>query len=197
MPLQQAVAAVDDRFLTLLAMLGPQAVTADPALIVRLSRKLPALPALAESRRRLLGLRLDLDGEGFAQGQGSAVSERAGVQRGGAIFEFVGALSNSGKLPDSVLQARQARGELLYSRQSRPRAPEASRGGAVAGRIAGEFRTDRGHDAAGSLHPGQHAVASPGAGMARDRRRSRETAARSLNSRPTWCRSGPGELSSR
>jgi hypothetical protein len=110
MPLQQAVAAVDDRFLTLLAMLGPQAVTADPALIVRLSRKLPALPALAESRRRLLGLRLDLDGEGFAQGQGAG-SERAGVQRRGDLSSLV---PSQLALPDSVLQARQTRGELLY-----------------------------------------------------------------------------------
>ena len=110
MPLQQAIAGVDDRFLTLLAMLGKEAVAADPALILRLSRKLPALPALAESRRRLLGLRLDLDGDGYAQGQGPG-TERAGVQRRGDLRSLV---PSQLALPEAVLQARQARGELLY-----------------------------------------------------------------------------------
>jgi WD40 repeat protein len=109
-PLQQAVAGVDDRLLTLLAMLGKNAVAANPALIVRLSRKLPALPALAESRRRLLGLRLDLDGTGHAQGQGPG-AERAGVQRRGDLRSLV---PSQLALPEAVLQARQARGELLY-----------------------------------------------------------------------------------
>jgi WD40 repeat protein len=109
-PLQQAIASVDDRFLTLLAMLGKEAVAADPALIVRLSRKLPALPALAESRRRLLGLRLNLDGDGYAQGHGPG-TERAGVQRRGDLRSLV---PSQLALPDAVLQARQARGELLY-----------------------------------------------------------------------------------
>ena len=109
-PLQQSFAGVDDRFLTLLAMLGPQAVAADPALILRLSRKLPALPPHAESQRRLLGLRLDLDGDGFAQGQGPG-SERAGVQRRGDLRSLV---PSQLALPEAVLQARQARGELLY-----------------------------------------------------------------------------------
>jgi hypothetical protein len=114
LPLQQAVASVDDRLLTLLAMLGPQAVAADPALIVRLSRKLPALPALSEPHRRLLGLRLDLDGEGVAQGQGPG-SERAGVQRRGDLRSLV---PSQLALPEAVLQARQARGELLYRARS-------------------------------------------------------------------------------
>jgi WD40 repeat protein len=109
-PLQQAVAGVDDRFLTLLAMLGKDGVAANPALIVRLARKLPALPALAESRRRLLGLRLDLDGTGHAQGQGPG-AERAGVQRRGDLRSLV---PSQLALPEAVLQARQARGELLY-----------------------------------------------------------------------------------
>jgi hypothetical protein len=109
-PLQQAVDGVDDRFLTLLAMLGPQAVAADPALALRLSRKLPALPALSESRRRLLGLRLDLDGGGYAQGQGPG-TERAGVQRRGDLRSLV---PSQLALPEAVLQARQVRGELLY-----------------------------------------------------------------------------------
>jgi WD40 repeat protein len=109
-PLQQAIASVDDRFLTLLAMLGKDAVATDPALIVRLSRKLPALPALAESRRRLLGLRLDLDGGGNAQGQGPG-TERAGVQRRGDLRSLV---PSQLALPEAVLQARQVRGELLY-----------------------------------------------------------------------------------
>jgi ATP-dependent Clp protease ATP-binding subunit ClpC len=114
LPLQQAIEGIDDRFLTLLALLGPQSVAADPALIVRLSRKLPSLPALAESRRRLLGLRLDLDGEGFAQGQGPG-SERAGVQRRGDLRSLV---PSQLALPEAVFQARQARGELLYRAKS-------------------------------------------------------------------------------
>jgi WD40 repeat protein len=109
-PLQQAIAGVDDRLLTLLAMLGPRAVAANPALILRLARKLPSLPALAESQRRLLGLRLDLDGGGYAQGQGPG-TERAGVQRRGDLRSLV---PSQLALPEGVLQARQARGELLY-----------------------------------------------------------------------------------
>jgi ATP-dependent Clp protease ATP-binding subunit ClpC len=114
LPLQQAIAGIDDRFLTLLTLLGPQAVASNPALIVRLSRKLPSLPALAESRRQLLGLRLDLDGEGFAQGQGPG-SERAGVQRRGDLRSLV---PSQLALPEAVFQARQARGELLYRAKS-------------------------------------------------------------------------------
>jgi hypothetical protein len=109
-PLQQAIGGVDNRFLTLLSILGPQAVAANPTLILRLSRKLPALPAMAESRRRLLALRLDLDGDGFAQGQGPG-TERAGIQRRGDLRSLV---PSQLALPEAVLQARQARGELLY-----------------------------------------------------------------------------------
>jgi WD40 repeat protein len=113
-PLQQAAAGVDDRFLTLLATLGPRAVAADPALVVRLARKLPGLPALAESRRRLLGLRLEPDGGGVAQGRGPG-AERAGVQRRGDLRALV---PSQLALPEAVLQARQVRGELLYRARS-------------------------------------------------------------------------------
>ena len=139
-PLQQAVGGVDDRS-TLLAMLGPQAVAADPALILRLSRS-SSLPALAESRRRLLGLRLDLDGEGFAQGQWPSESWRSAA-RGSAV---AGAFSTgpAGRGASGSAGA----GRIALPRQGRSRAAAASGGGVVAGcfrrGVSGRWRRRRG-----------------------------------------------------
>jgi ATP-dependent Clp protease ATP-binding subunit ClpC len=109
-PLRQAAAQVDDRFLTLLATLGPNALADDPAILLRLSRRLPELPALAAPRRRLLGVRIEPDRGGPAQGQGPG-GDRAGVQRRGDLRSLV---PSQLALPPEVYQARQSRGELLY-----------------------------------------------------------------------------------
>jgi hypothetical protein len=109
-PLRQAAAKVDDRFLTLLATLGPNAVADDPTILLRLSPRLPELPALAAPRRRLLGSRLEPDRGGPAQGQGPG-GDRAGVQRRGDLRSLV---PSQLALPQEVFQARQLRGELLY-----------------------------------------------------------------------------------
>src|SRR5262249_20790961 len=83
-PLQQAAAAVDDRLLTLLTLLGLKAIAAESELLFRLAHRLPELPPMADSQRQLLGLRLEPDRGGPSQGQGPG-AERTGVQRRGDL----------------------------------------------------------------------------------------------------------------
>ena len=108
--LHRAAAAVDDRLLTLLELLGHRAVAEEPGLVLRLAGRLPQLPALADPRRRLLGLRLGPGDGGPAQGSGPG-GEHAGVQRRGDPRSL---LPSQLALPPAVLRARAARGELLY-----------------------------------------------------------------------------------
>ncbi|CAK0780787.1 hypothetical protein CCP3SC15_70044 [Gammaproteobacteria bacterium] len=52
--LRQAVAAIDDPLLTLIAALGPEAVAADPGILLRLRHRVTQLPCLNPLQRRLL-----------------------------------------------------------------------------------------------------------------------------------------------
>ena len=112
--LGQAADAVDDRLLTLLELVGPDAVAADPGLPLRLLPQASKLPALAAPRRRLLGLRLRLDRGGPAHGYGPG-AERTGVDVRGdwrtiVPWQLV--------LPDDVLRGRYLRHEMLYRARS-------------------------------------------------------------------------------
>jgi hypothetical protein len=108
--LEQTAAAIDDRLLNLLALLGPDAVAADPGLPLRLLPRLPALPPLSVGQRRLLGLRLRPGGDGHAQGSGTG-GERAGISLQGDLRTL---LPSQLALPEPVLHSRDRRGELLY-----------------------------------------------------------------------------------
>jgi WD40 repeat protein len=116
--LAAAAAEVDDRLLTLLELLGPAAVAADPSLPLRLLHRLPALPPLSAARRPLLALRLSLEGAGAAQGR-AAGAERSGIQQHGDLRAL---LPSQLALPEDLFRWRHSRGELLY-RASRGQEP--------------------------------------------------------------------------
>jgi ATP-dependent Clp protease ATP-binding subunit ClpC len=108
--LAQAADALDERLFTLLELVGPEAVAADPGLPLRLLPQVAKLPALRAPQRRLMGLRLRLDQGGPSQGSGLG-AERTGIDLRGDLRAL---LPSQLALPDSVLRARHLRGDLLY-----------------------------------------------------------------------------------
>ncbi|WP_431898119.1 WD40 repeat domain-containing protein [Nonomuraea sp. bgisy101] len=108
--LVEALNRVDDGVLTLLTLLSPEAVAAEPELPVRLRRQGMTLWPLSERQRRLLGVRASVWNEGATQGRGLGEA-RAGVTRHG---EPSALLPSQFALPPQVLTARHVRDELLY-----------------------------------------------------------------------------------
>jgi ATP-dependent Clp protease ATP-binding subunit ClpC len=108
--LWQTADSIDDRLLGLLAVLGPEAVAAEPGLPLGLLHRLPYLPSLNVRQRRLLGLRLWTDSKGFALSSGAG-GERAGITRYGKLNDL---LPSQLGLPAAVLWGRYYRQELLY-----------------------------------------------------------------------------------
>jgi ATP-dependent Clp protease ATP-binding subunit ClpC len=117
--LQQAAEVVDDRLVTLLTVVGPQAVEADPGLPLRLLPRLPAMPALSAARRQLLGIRLRSGTAGRSLGYGSG-SERSGVELRGDLRSL---LPSQLVLPAEVLTSRHLRDELLYRARTGEESP--------------------------------------------------------------------------
>ncbi len=108
--LQKAADQINERMITLLTLLGPEAVAADPGLPLRLAPQLPNLPRLSKIQRRLLGLRLRLDRGTRAQGSGMGV-EHAGIVLQGDLRNL---LTSQLALPQNLFLTRLTRGELLY-----------------------------------------------------------------------------------
>ncbi len=112
--LRQAADGIDARVLTLLDMLGPDAVRDDPGLPLRLLPKAAALPPFARAQRRLLTADLRRDDDGRAQGQAWGAG-LAGIQRRGKPDAL---LPSQLALPPDVLAMRHLRGDLLYRAQT-------------------------------------------------------------------------------
>ncbi len=112
--LNHAAGAIDDRVLTLLTLLGADAVAADPGLPLRLLPRVPNLPPMSGLRRRLLGQRLDFRDPGTVQGQAGG-SERAGIEARGSLKDL---LPSQLALPAELMRMRYLRGELLYRTRS-------------------------------------------------------------------------------
>lgn len=117
--LQQGVEVIDDRLLTLLSAIGPEAVAADPGLPLRLLVRLPSMTALSATCRRMLGIRLGSGSAGRSLGYGSG-SERSGVELRGDLRSL---LPSQLALPEEVLTSRHLRGELLYRARTGEEAP--------------------------------------------------------------------------
>jgi ATP-dependent Clp protease ATP-binding subunit ClpC len=109
-PLTEAAERIDGRLLTLLELLGPEAVAADPGLPLRLWPRVGALPPLTPPVRRLLGLRLGPAEAGRSSG-GGAGGDRSGIDRHGDLRAL---LPSQLALPPLALAYRRARSELLY-----------------------------------------------------------------------------------
>jgi ATP-dependent Clp protease ATP-binding subunit ClpC len=108
--LTQAADTLDNRLLTLLSALGPQAVAADPGLPLRLLPQIPTLPPLAERQRRLLGQTLTPLHAGPTQGSGLG-HDRTGIAPTGPITALV---PSQLAYPWDLLAWRCENGGLLY-----------------------------------------------------------------------------------
>ena len=105
---------VTDRLVTLLDLLGPDAVAAEPSLPARLRHLRDELTPLTATQRRLLAVRVPLAGEGGSEG-GAGGLGRAGVARHGSIG---GLLLSQLALPTKAFRIRYAMDELLYRTRS-------------------------------------------------------------------------------
>ena len=115
--LQEACKKIDAGLLTLLELLGPDAVAEDPGLLLRLSTQIPELPKFNTAQRRLLGLRVSLGGQaGQSTGYdpGADRSLIGGIELGGLRNDWRALLPSQLALPPAVFQYRQMRNELLY-----------------------------------------------------------------------------------
>lgn len=108
--LTQAADALDDRLFTLLELVGPAAVAADPSLPLRFLPRVSKLRALTVPQRRMLGLQLRFDHGGPSQGYKAGI-EHAGIGLRGDLRRL---LPSALALPEDVLRARYVRGDLLY-----------------------------------------------------------------------------------
>jgi hypothetical protein len=109
--LQQAANQIDERLLTLLNLLGPEAVATDPSLPLRLARRIPQLPPLSQQQRKLLGISLRINTSG-SRAQGSGIgTENVGVTLHGKLSAL---LPSQLALPRPIFNSRHSRGELLY-----------------------------------------------------------------------------------
>ena len=115
----KSIERVDDKLLSLLTMLGPEAVRADPALPLRLLHRVPELPALAAVQRQLLGLKVTCSGADGRSSGDSPDAERgtvSGIEMGrlGLRHHYGHLLPTQMALPDDLILIKQLRGELLF-----------------------------------------------------------------------------------
>ncbi len=101
---------IDDSVLILATLLGPDAVAAEPDLLVRVRSQSFGGWSLAPRQRRLLGLRSMLRSEGSSQGHGVG-DTRAGIARNGQLPSL---LPSQLALPRMVLAVKKSRDELLF-----------------------------------------------------------------------------------
>jgi WD40 repeat protein len=120
--LERALAPVDDRLLTLLETLGPEACANDPTLPLTLLQHLPEIRPLAAPDRRILSLQVPSSVSGRATSQGMG-GERAGFASTGRVLDLV---PSQWALPEPVRRYRALNGGLLYrahAGQEPPRLP--------------------------------------------------------------------------
>ncbi|MFF3408785.1 WD40 repeat domain-containing protein [Streptomyces sp. NPDC002742] len=112
--LRSVFGTVDDALLTLLAVLGPDAVALDPTLPVRLRGVRHGLVPLPPRQRRLLGVRIPLWPDGQAQGSAPSTT-LAGFTRHGRLTQLP---ATQLALPPDLLAFRLAHsGALFRARQ--------------------------------------------------------------------------------
>jgi WD40 repeat protein len=115
--LTQAAKTIDDRLLTLLTMLGPEAVAADPGLPIRLLERVKHLPAMAAAQRRLLGVRVSfagVSGRSMGRAPGANRGQIGGIEMGRLLSDWGALLPSQLAMPKIVQTYRYIRGELLF-----------------------------------------------------------------------------------
>jgi ATP-dependent Clp protease ATP-binding subunit ClpC len=108
--LQTAADSVDERLLSLLALLGKEAVATEPSLPLRLAQRISQLPPLTPQQRQWLDIKLRLDSGSRAKGSGIG-TEHAGVTFHGSLSAL---LPSQLALPRPIFYNRHHRNELLY-----------------------------------------------------------------------------------
>jgi ATP-dependent Clp protease ATP-binding subunit ClpC len=117
--LAQTAATIDERVITLLSALGPEALAKDPGLALRLAQEADAMPVLSEAERRLLHVRLAGSDTGAAQSAGAGL-DRAGIAPRGLVTALV---PSQLAYPWSLVAFKHQTGGLLYRARSGRLAP--------------------------------------------------------------------------
>ena len=106
-----------DQLITLLHLLGPEAVAKEPGLPLALLHQAGHLPPSTQLDRRLLGLRVRLDGQGgraIGQGISTGGGDVSGIESGRQRPDWQSLLPTQLALPDDLFHYRLCTGELLY-----------------------------------------------------------------------------------
>jgi hypothetical protein len=110
-----AAEAVGDRLLTLLVILGPDAVAADPALLLRLRDRAGALPAMDAPQRAVVANAMTVADRRYRADVVRYTASTDGISRRGPITHL---LPTQLTMPPGLFDARYAAGELLYRQYS-------------------------------------------------------------------------------
>jgi len=108
--LERALDSIDDRALTLLTSLGPEACAEDPALPLSLLSRLGEVAPTIAVDRRLLALRVPTHSLGAAEAKGPWL-EPSGFSHAGSALQIV---PSQWSLPEDVFHYRALSGGLLY-----------------------------------------------------------------------------------
>ena len=114
--LRSSLQRLDKKMLSLLRLLGPEAIEQNPGLVIQLRHKVGDLPILSTKQQSLIGLRVDFSGkEGAATGYatGSGRREVGGMEMG-RRNEWNTLLPSQFALPRKLFAYKFSRGELLY-----------------------------------------------------------------------------------
>jgi ATP-dependent Clp protease ATP-binding subunit ClpC len=125
--LRQAAAEIDERLLSILQILGPGVVAAEPGLPLRLLAKAGSMPRLNRRQRQLLGIRVHADGNtgqatGIAAGADRAIA--GGIEMGPLSARRRSLLPSQLAMPSNALLARHLRGELLFRSREASEPPQ-------------------------------------------------------------------------
>jgi ATP-dependent Clp protease ATP-binding subunit ClpC len=115
--LTQAADQIDDRLLSLLSMLGPDAVSADPGLPLRLLPYIKDIPGLSITQRRLLGVRISTSGisvQSTGRSPGADRVQVGGIEMGAIRNDWGSLLPSQLAMPPMVQMYRHLRSELLF-----------------------------------------------------------------------------------
>ena len=110
---------VDERLLTLLQVIGPEAIAADPGLPLRLLPQVIHLPRLTQIQHHLLTIRAPWDDNVGAQSNGGRI-EGAGLAGRGSLNTL---LPSQWAYPRNLLRWKHLNGGLLYRSRSASEAP--------------------------------------------------------------------------
>jgi WD40 repeat protein len=115
--LTDAAKKIDDRLLSMLTLLGPEVVAADPGLPLRLLACIKDIPALSITQRRLLGVRISntgISGQSTGRALGVDRIQVGDIEMGPLSNDWTSLLPSQLAMPPMVQMYRHLRSELLF-----------------------------------------------------------------------------------